>query len=219
MLVVDLLHEFELGVWKALFTHLIRLLYAAGRGSDHLVVELDRRYHQISTFGKGTIRTFTVNSSEMKKLAARDFEDLLQCAIPCFEGLLEDPHNRYSTLDLLEELTSEFGRLIRQFHDLTCSEFAKVKLPHETAARNRRQAQKQAASSASATNSQASTTASGPQPKTGRKEKVFNLFTVKLHFLGDYVRYIRLFGTTDSYSTQLVCYLHIFPQILIYKFN
>ena len=43
MLVVDLLHEFELGVWKALFTHLIRLLYSAGQGSDHLVVELDRR--------------------------------------------------------------------------------------------------------------------------------------------------------------------------------
>jgi hypothetical protein len=43
MLVVDLLHEFELGVWKALFTHLIRLLHAAGRGSNDLVIELDRR--------------------------------------------------------------------------------------------------------------------------------------------------------------------------------
>jgi len=43
MLVVDLLHEFELGVWKALFAHLIRLLHAAGRGSDDIVVELDRR--------------------------------------------------------------------------------------------------------------------------------------------------------------------------------
>jgi hypothetical protein len=41
--VVDLLHEFELGVWKALFTHLIRILYAAGHGSDKLVVELDKR--------------------------------------------------------------------------------------------------------------------------------------------------------------------------------
>ena len=28
MLVVDLLHEFELGVWKAVFKHLIHLLYA-----------------------------------------------------------------------------------------------------------------------------------------------------------------------------------------------
>jgi hypothetical protein len=78
MLVVDLLHVFELGVWKALFTHLIRLLHAAGRGSDNLVLELDRRYRQISTFGHGTIRNFSANSSEMKKLAARDFEDLLQ---------------------------------------------------------------------------------------------------------------------------------------------
>lgn len=43
MLVVDLLHEFELGVWKSLFTHLIRLLHAAGRGSNDFVVELDRR--------------------------------------------------------------------------------------------------------------------------------------------------------------------------------
>jgi hypothetical protein len=44
MLVVDLLHEFELGVWKSLFTHLIRLLHAAqGRGSNDIVVELDRR--------------------------------------------------------------------------------------------------------------------------------------------------------------------------------
>ncbi len=44
MLVVDLMHEFELGVWKTFFTHLIRLLYAAGNGSDKLVVELDHRY-------------------------------------------------------------------------------------------------------------------------------------------------------------------------------
>ena len=96
MLVVDLLHEFELGVWKSLFTHLIRLLYAADKGeSEGLVMMLDARYayicstlllftdspsryRQISTFGSGTIRKFSQNSSEMKKLSARDFEDLLQ---------------------------------------------------------------------------------------------------------------------------------------------
>jgi hypothetical protein len=43
MLVVDLLHEFELGVWKALFTHLIRILHAAASHGG-LVAELDRRY-------------------------------------------------------------------------------------------------------------------------------------------------------------------------------
>jgi hypothetical protein len=42
MLVVDLLHEFELGVWKALFSHLIRVLYAAAPNGN-LVNELDRR--------------------------------------------------------------------------------------------------------------------------------------------------------------------------------
>lgn len=30
MFVVDLMHEFELGVWKATFMHLLRLLYAQG---------------------------------------------------------------------------------------------------------------------------------------------------------------------------------------------
>lgn len=65
------------------------------------------------TFGADTIRRFTNNVSEMKQMAARDFEDLLQvrglkfylglvlnnvsisiqCAIPAFEGLLPEPHN------------------------------------------------------------------------------------------------------------------------------
>jgi hypothetical protein len=33
MFVVDLMHEFELGVWKAVFTHLMRILYEAGDGA------------------------------------------------------------------------------------------------------------------------------------------------------------------------------------------
>ena len=43
MLVVDLLHEFELGVWKAVFSHLMRILYAAG-ASGCAVAELDQRF-------------------------------------------------------------------------------------------------------------------------------------------------------------------------------
>lgn len=42
MLVVDLMHEFELGVWKGIFTHLIRILYAA-TPAGRLVSELDHR--------------------------------------------------------------------------------------------------------------------------------------------------------------------------------
>jgi hypothetical protein len=40
MLVVDLMHEFEQGVWKNLFTHLLRILQAS---DPALVIELDRR--------------------------------------------------------------------------------------------------------------------------------------------------------------------------------
>ena len=40
LFVVDLLHEFELGVWKATFTHLLRILHAAG---DDAIQELNRR--------------------------------------------------------------------------------------------------------------------------------------------------------------------------------
>jgi hypothetical protein len=43
MLVVDFMHECELGTWKALFTHLIRLLYALP-GGDGLVACLDNRF-------------------------------------------------------------------------------------------------------------------------------------------------------------------------------
>lgn len=46
MLVVDFMHEFELGVWKTLFTHLIRVLYAAASGG-RLVAILDERYDRI----------------------------------------------------------------------------------------------------------------------------------------------------------------------------
>jgi hypothetical protein len=99
ILVVDLLHEFELGVWKAAFSHLIRILYAAG-SSGRVVAELDRRFVRaillfvtayvdkfvirfrlVPTFGRGTIRRFANNASEMKKMAARNFEDLLQVRV------------------------------------------------------------------------------------------------------------------------------------------
>lgn len=40
MFVVDLMHEFELGVWKTLFTHLIRILESVDAA---LVCELNRR--------------------------------------------------------------------------------------------------------------------------------------------------------------------------------
>ena len=43
MMVVDLMHEFELGVWKTLFTHLIHILHAASERSGALADELNTR--------------------------------------------------------------------------------------------------------------------------------------------------------------------------------
>ena len=40
LFVVDLMHEFELGVWKAVFMHLVRILHTQGA---HIVAEFDRR--------------------------------------------------------------------------------------------------------------------------------------------------------------------------------
>lgn len=40
--------------------------------------------------------------------------------------------------------------------------------------------------------------------KPHRRQKTWNLDTYKIHALGDYVETIRLYGTTDSYSTELV---------------
>lgn len=47
MFVPDFLHEFELGVWKAIFTHLIRILYAAGGDA---VTRLNERFVFITFF-------------------------------------------------------------------------------------------------------------------------------------------------------------------------
>lgn len=90
------MHEFELGVWKSVFTHLIRILYVLGidgvsqlnrrwvdlqlRVLDHILMVV--RYRNIPRFGRSTIRRFSNDVSAMKKLAARDFEDLLQVGLP-----------------------------------------------------------------------------------------------------------------------------------------
>lgn len=53
----------------------MRILQAIG---GNTVQDLNKRYRQVPTFGSGVIRRFTGNPSAMRKLAARDFEDLLQ---------------------------------------------------------------------------------------------------------------------------------------------
>ncbi|KAG2051670.1 hypothetical protein BDR06DRAFT_983445 [Suillus hirtellus] len=199
MLVVDLMHECELGTWKALFTHLVRILYALPGGAQ-LVATLDSRFRRIPTFGSG-------------RLAVRDFEDILQCAIPVFEGLFPASHDMIvqtllyrfaqwhalaklrnhseSTLGFFEDTFKTLSRQLWKFRDFMCTAFNTVELQKETAARQRRLAQCPESSNV------ASSESSGPRTKK------FNLNTYKFHAMGDYVRTIKLFGTTDSFTTQI----------------
>ncbi|KIK92915.1 hypothetical protein PAXRUDRAFT_790802 [Paxillus rubicundulus Ve08.2h10] len=211
MLVVDFMHECELGTWKSLFSHLIRLLYALPSGVL-TVAELDARFRQIPSFGRGTIRKFSSNTSEMKRLAARDFEDILQCTIPVVEGLFPPEHDRIvlallyrfsewhalaklrlhteASLNHLESAYKNLCQKLRLFSKKMCAEYHTTELPKEKTARLRKQGQAQA-------DSNISSGTSGP------RTKAFNMRTYKFHALGDYVRSIRLFGTTDSYTTQI----------------
>jgi hypothetical protein len=199
----------------------------------HLSRGFMTRFRQIQTFGRDTIRRFSDNVSEMKKLAARDFEDLLQVCclvyfgyiliylgqdmIPAIEGLLEEPYNGQlltllyclsewhalaklrmhteHTLDHLDNATTMIGQELRSFRDWTGNAFTCRELPCEINARNRKREKKP---------KKPGENTKGKTKVTEPKTKLFNLAIYKFHALGDYVQTIRLFGTTDSYSTQTV---------------
>jgi hypothetical protein len=182
----------------------------------------------------------------MKKLAGRDFEDLLQCAIPAFEGLLPAPHDQLVsdllftlatwhacaklrlhtevTLTYLDKTTTLLGQVFRKFISITCAAFVTRELPREEAARTRRRAAAAAKKTGKASQKHAATK-QGKQPaitSKSRKRKPFNLCTYKFHALGDYAKTIRLFGTSDSYSTQVVrCGIILIgiPKFLIFRGN
>ncbi|KAH9039665.1 hypothetical protein EDB85DRAFT_2141171 [Lactarius pseudohatsudake] len=210
LFVVDLLHEFEIGVWKSVLTHLIRMLYAIpGVGRDRIAI-LDG---SVPTFGRDTIRKFPGNISGLSKLAARDYEDILQCAIPAFDGLfLEEDNRRISellfllatwhayaklrlhtdtTLDMFEAVGAALCQALRYFATVTCPRYTTKELQRELNARATRQRERARRNK-------------GPETTQRRtvKAKRFNMSTFKLHCIPDYVPAIRKYGTTDSYSTQ-----------------
>ncbi|KAL0564817.1 hypothetical protein V5O48_017221 [Marasmius crinis-equi] len=99
----------------------------------------------------------------MKKLAARDFEDILQCAIPCFEQLFPKKKDDKIVQDLLfdlatwhayaklrlhtdstvaslKEATRQLGQSLRSFRK-AAKGFDTHETPKERAARQRREAQ------------------------------------------------------------------------------
>ncbi|KAK2459861.1 hypothetical protein APHAL10511_008125 [Amanita phalloides] len=215
LFVPDLMHEFELGVWKATFTHLLRILVANGGQGIQM---LNKRYRDVLTFGCTTIRRFGENVSSMKKLAARDFEDLLQCALPVIEGLLPYESNTIvqdlifelctwhalaklrlhmeSTVRALEHSSRHLGFALREFKNKVCSCYVTKDLPSEEAARGHRHAA--LAKTGTRTNAKDSM-----HTKSSKKECFFNLSTYKLHALADYPSAICKYGTTDGFTSQV----------------
>jgi hypothetical protein len=170
------------------------------------------------TFGGDTIRRFSDNMLEMKKLAACDFEDLIQvrvhhqwhkywqqadnmiqCAIPAFDDLLPEPHNN-TILRLLftcghwhglAKLCMHTDNSLKILDELTHdigTEFRTFMTKTCPAFNTKEQCNRETSGSAKAS--------SGPKPAK------FSIQTYKFHSLGDYVTTIREFGMCDSYSTE-----------------
>ena len=158
---------------------------------------------------------------------------LFQCCIPCFEGLLPAPHDdsvlkllylasywhslaklrvhTETTLKVLDHVTVLFSKALRHFKEVTCPCFSTVETDREYKARHRAAEQRNLKTRQDTNTTVAMTvesTASGARSTStsGKRPKTFNLLTSKLHALGDYVETIKMFGTTDSYSTQIVSY-------------
>ncbi|KAI9067490.1 hypothetical protein FKP32DRAFT_1673036 [Trametes sanguinea] len=231
LFVPDLLHEWDLGVWKGLMTHLIRILQAEKGATTR---ELNSRFRQVPVFGRDTIRRFRNNLADMKQMAAHDFEDALQCFIPAYEGLLSEPHNSI-VLDLLFDTASlhalhslrmqvdatvsvtrafleRFARELRRFKQKTCEAYHTVELPKEVEARRRHQQQTDASKRISSSTNGPSGMPHGPQVAVSNAEvstmpvprkKEYNMNTYKIHSLGDYPDAMVSVGTLDSYTTRL----------------
>jgi hypothetical protein len=109
-----------------------------------------------------------------------------------------------TTLGFLDTSTTRLGRFLRHFIKETEKEFETRDLPSEEAARGRRKAQKAAKRGTQGSSSATSAVKTRGRNIDGPKIRHFNFQTYKLHALGDYVKAIRLFGTTDSFTTQPV---------------
>ncbi|KAH9937829.1 uncharacterized protein BXZ73DRAFT_89249 [Epithele typhae] len=207
----DLMHEFELGVWKGTFQHLMRLLDSDTRGGDSLA-SFNSRMRLMPTFGSGRIRRFWHDASSRKRLAARDYEAYLLTIMPAFDGLLADNNDNHIvsnmlfelanwhalaklrlqtdiTIDIMATSTLHMYASVRKFADTTCTRHTTYETGAEAETRVRRETAQPHRKSRPA--------------DTRRKRKDFSVNkTYKYHALGHCVAYIRRRGPLDVYSTQ-----------------
>ncbi|PBK92323.1 hypothetical protein ARMGADRAFT_931061, partial [Armillaria gallica] len=115
------------------------------------------RFWLVPTFGCSTICKFNNDVSGQRKFAAQDYEDVLQCSFPCFDGLLPDKEDNKivmdtifawskwhafakaqmhtdSSLKVLDGATALLGQQLRSFSKNVCPNFHTEELPSETAA-------------------------------------------------------------------------------------
>jgi hypothetical protein len=129
------------------------------------------------------------------------------------------------TLAVMDTVTISLGKKLRAFTEKTCPAFATKELRKEYNTRLRREAKKAAGNASnnhltygSETTGVTQTTsnphvttlptvthAGRPYGTSGQRPKTLNLNTFKGHSLGDYGNTIRVYGTSDSYSTEPVC--------------
>lgn len=119
-----------------------------------------------------------------------------------------------STISIFKSLTTELASLLREFSELTKSLNVR-ETPQEYARRKKREEATKAA--AMTRNCQAALTPKQATPNSGDGRRIcsLNLNTYKAHSLGDYARTIEEFGTTDSYSSQIVSLLSFFTSISV----
>ena len=98
-----------------------------------------------------------------------------------------------TSLGILRDTTTVLGHELRRFAHVTCAAFNTRETQSEYEARRRAEERH---------SKQGQVSQSNAHP--GRRPRTFNLKTIKLHFLGDYVSCIKRNGTTDSYTTQIV---------------
>lgn len=118
------------------------------------------------------------------------------------------------TLDIMDHVTSTLGQQFRQFKATVCDAYETYELGQEVRARAQCCAKKAANQTAGRKGTQPTRIVGQTEvgdseilARSAKRRKVFNLQTYKFHALGDYVSTIRRFGTSDSYSTEPVCFI------------
>jgi hypothetical protein len=108
------------------------------------------------------------------------------------------------TLSIPEEVTMALGEQIRLFSD-ACTQYTTSELSHEERAWKRHEIKNSTSPEGIQPSCGANPGLDVPTTKTSHRRKHYNMHTCKHHALGDYADTIRMYGTCDSYNTELVC--------------